>query len=400
MSTNTASIWPGGAKADATKLIEATEKLLKDVKRDQAVPVVSTGLRDMPDTVLDGRLGEICSKHMSNFPISLAWPALLAGASALCDQYGTGVRANLYVALVGPPHAGKSQSIEHALSWLGVDPPVRKEVYTGSAEQLVRELKDASGNPRLLCVDELGHLLAKAQIQNASFPFILSNAFYKDKFDVSMSGKEKVQFDCALSIVGGLVEEKFQDSFGPGTTGGLYDRFIFGQCPDGYRHDYFPFAGTPQIRALNPVAIRQDVWTTKSEWMKQDKELNPRVIELVIRAAAVCAAFSGERTLTPEMLRPARELLRYQSNIRKLLKPNPGENFEAQQTHKFLDYLDRAGGEWVGKREMFRDTRAYDKGGSTGNRALSVLHANDDIEITSIGKRVMVRRIYHDGGSR
>src|SRR5690348_11611808 len=43
-------------------------------------------LRDMPEEVLDGWLGEVCRAHMRDFPLAFAWPALLAAASVLVDR--------------------------------------------------------------------------------------------------------------------------------------------------------------------------------------------------------------------------------------------------------------------------------------------------------------------------
>jgi hypothetical protein len=138
------------------------------------------------------------------------------------------------------------------------------------------------------------------------------------------------------------------------------------------------------------------VWSTKSEWVKEDPELNPRIAEIAIRAATVCAAFNGTIVLENSMLGPARELVRYLTNIRKVLKPNPGENFEARLAHKFLDYLDRHNGKFVSTRDMFRDTRAYDLGPSTADRALSILAANGEVEITKIGRKQLARRLFSD----
>jgi hypothetical protein len=360
------------------------------------VPAGETYLRDMPESVLDGRLGEICATRLSAFPRAYAWPALLAAASALVDEHGHGVRTNLYVALVGPVHSGKTQAIQHAIKALGVESPVLMDILSGSAEQLIRKAKDAAGNPRLFSPDELGHLFDKMRIQGSSFPYILNRAFYDDKFEVLMGQKETAEFNCALSIVGGMVEDRFQDLFSAGTTGGLYDRFLFGQCPGGHRYDYFPFEGEREALRIERVVIDPGVWRTKSEWLAEDPELNPRVAEIAIRAATVCAALSGERVLRPAMLGPARELAKYQTKIRKILKPNPGENFEARLAHKFLAYLERHPGRFVSCRDMYHETHAYDLGPSTADRAVNILEANGDVETTKIGRKRLIRRLCNE----
>lgn len=390
----------GWSKADPAKLIEATEQLLSDAKRDYGIaqkvvemPPSDSGLRDMPESVLDGRLGEICASRMVDFPRAYAWPALLAVASSLIDQRHSAVRTNLYVALVGPVHSGKTQAIQHAVKILGIESPVHMDLLSGSAEQLIRKAKDAVGNPRLFSPDELGHLFEKMRIQGASFPYVLNKAFYSDKFEVLMAHRESATFDCVLSILGGMVEDRFHDLFNAGTTGGLYDRFLFGLCPSNYFYDYSPFEGPRETTFPVSPSIDDTVWGTKSKWIAEEHALNPRIVEIAIRAATVCAAFDGRKVLYGANLGPARELVRYQARIRRVLKPNPGENFEARLAHKFLDYLDRQNGRFVSSRKMFRDTRAYDLGPSIANRALTILSANGEIEIAKNGRQEIVRRI-------
>ena len=255
-------IWPkDDAKADPARLIEAAE-ILVDVKRDYRVAqnIVQTNtddghLKDMPETVLDGRLGEICANRMCAFPRAYAWPALLAVASALIEPTPS-LRTNLYGALVGPVHSGKTQAIQQAISVLGLEEPALMPLLSGSGEQLVRHATDAGGNPRLFSPDELGHLLEKMQIQRSSYSYILNRAFYEDKFEVLMGHRERSTFNCVLSILGGMVEERFQDLFNAGTTGGLYDRFLFGLCPCGYSYDYFPFEGARET--IQPVRVEVD----------------------------------------------------------------------------------------------------------------------------------------------
>jgi len=387
-------------KADPAKLIQETEQLITQARQDYDIarkivemPTNDPTLHDMAESVLDGRLGEICATRMAGFPRAYAWPALLAVGSALIDSQNPAVRTNLYVALVGPVHSGKTQAIEHAIKVLGIESPVLMDLLSGSAEQLVRKAKDAAGNRRLFSPDELGHLFEKMRIDGASYPYVLNRAFYADKFEVLMARREYATFDCVLSIVGGMVEDRFQDLFNAGTTGGLYDRFLFGLCPENCSYDFFPFEGSREATFPVSCSIDATVWRTKSNWTAEERELNPRVAEIAIRAATVCAAFDGRKVLYAANLGPARELARYQTNIRRILKPNPGENFEARLAHKFLDYLRRHGGRFVPRRKMLRDTRAYNLGPSNADKALSILKANGDVEITKIGKQEVVRLI-------
>ena len=351
-------------------------------------------LRDMPDSVLDGRLGEICQRRMSHFPIAYSWPALLAVASALIGERAPGVHTNLYSCLVGPVHSGKSQAIDFAVKTLGLEPPALMEMMAGSAEALVREMSNAAGNPRLFSPDELGHTLEKMQIERSSFSFMFNTAFYKTKFRVLMGRKDSADVDCVLSILGGVVEDRFQDFFGAATVGGFYDRFAFGLCPGNFCFDFRPFEGPPELPPC-PVSVRHhpEIEEMTKQWRKENPEGNPRVFEIALRAATVCASFDGKQVLTANDLKPHLELARYQHRIRHLVKPNSGETPEGQIAHKILDNVKSAEGKNVDKRELLHRIHAYDKGPSVADRALAVLIANGEIIETKIGRKRFLRWI-------
>ncbi|MGC2283673.1 MAG: hypothetical protein WA542_00350 [Candidatus Acidiferrum sp.] len=354
-------------------------------------------LRDMPDTVLDGRLGEICQRRMHHFPISYSWPALLAVASTLITERQDKLKTNLYSALVGPVHSGKSQAIDFATNILGLERPQLMDTIAGSAEALIRETAGAAGNPRLFSPDELGHTLEKLQIEHSSFSYVLNSAFYKTNFRVLMGKKQTVQFDCCLSILGGLVEERFADLFNASATAGLYDRFLFGLCPGNFHFEYRPYEGLAEITNMVPVTIHPFVWDAKLAWEKNDPKSSSRLFEISIRAATNCASLNGNKVLKVEHLKPHFELSKYQNRIRAILKPNPGENFEGQLAHKFLTYLER--NPMVTRRQLFRDTRAYDKGPSIAERALAVLISNGDIVELPHGRTKLLVKAFEGEGS-
>lgn len=401
-------IWPKDApKAHPRKLLDTLDEIdpgnrsVQDAKTEYEIarravesPAPETLLKDMPEGVLDGWLGDVCRRRMARFPIAYAWPAMVTVASALVPRYRELPRFNLFTGLVGPWHSSKSQTVEYAQNLLRIEPPQLLDTLAGSAEALVRKCDDAGGNPRLFSPDELGHLLEKAQIQHASFAYILNRAFYHDKFEVLMGKGQVAMFRASLSIIGGLVEEKFQDLFGAATIGGLYDRFIFGACPGGFRFEYFPYDDSI-VEDFDPVpvSIDEDVWVEKTAWSLEDPELEPRIAEIAIRVAAVCASFDGRKRLCANDLGPARIFADYQKRIRRLLKPNAGENFEGRVDIKILDYLDNLAGKFVSMRTMLRNIHAYRYGPSVADRALGVLHTNGEIEITKVGRETVVRRM-------
>jgi hypothetical protein len=403
-------LWPKGEQAAEPEkffaLIEEiadaqtrgkVEKLESEYERAKRI-AESNGdgglLSDMPETVLDGRLGELCERYMlagKRFPVAYAWPAMLGVASALAPRHTPKQRMNLFVALAGPVHSGKSQAIEAAQQLLGIEAPELMMMMAGSAEALVRRCKGMNGAPQLFSPDELGHLLEKSHIENASFPYVLNRAFYHQKFEVHMGKKEVAEFDASLSILGGIVDARFEDLFSHSTTGGLYDRFLFGACPGDFKFAYFPFEAESRKFKLSEVGVHPDVWIEKEMWLAENHELEPRVCEIAIRAAIVAASFSGKTLLTAKDLGPARWLAEYETRIRRYLRPNEGENPEAKIALKFLAYLKQLGGKYVTKRKLFHDCGAERCGPTIADRALSALHANDDVEVTTKQRPVLVR---------
>jgi hypothetical protein len=365
----------------------------EDASNALAAPAEFDRVHDMPESVLSGRLGEICSKRLGDLPRAYAWPSLLAVGSPFLDEQRDGVRTNLYVALVGPVHSGKSQAIDRSVSALGLEEPQLLELFAGSAEQLVRKCADAAGNPRLLNPDEMGHLLKKSQIERSSFPFVLNRAYYKDKFEVLMGQKQRATFDCRLSIVGGLVEELFQDLFGKETVGGLYDRFLFGLCPGRFTYNFKPLDSIREKFQIKPVLVDAGVYEAKADYETKHLEMNPRVLETCIRTAVVSAAFDGNKILTGMQLGPAITLAEYEMRIREILKPNPGETVEGRAAHKIIMELKHYGGRFVSRRRVLRDTHAYDLGPAVVDRVISVLKANGEIEVTKPDRQTLMRWI-------
>jgi hypothetical protein len=416
-------IWPKDApKADITKLIDFVSGLVTDLKKtpfanDKAVkdaeevlktlghdiavvekilaaPLPELHLKDMPESCLVGRLGQICDERLCDLPRAYAWLALLAAGSAFLDSQNSNPPTMLYVALVGPVHSGKTQAIERAIGVLGLEKPQLMRTYSGSAEQLVRRLSDAAGNPRLLHIDELAHLFKKQQIDRASFPQILNEAYYNQKFEVLSGHKpQRVDVDVKLSMIGGIVEELFQDSFAKETVGGQHDRFLFGLCPGNFHFDYAPLEGSPEKFHIAPVKIDRSIWEAKRAYLAKHPQMNPRILETSIRTAVICAAFNGNKTLKGFQLGPAFALAEYQLNIREILQPNTGETVEGKACSKILNYVMRYKGKYLSRRQALRDTHVYDLGPTVADRVISVLKANGDIEVTKIGKQTVIRYI-------
>ncbi len=216
-----------------------------------------------------------------------------------------------------------------------------------------------------------------------------------------MAHGKKVDFNCVLSLLGGLVQDRFQDLFGSMTTGGLYDRFIFGNCPDGFKYNYRPLDDVESVLPIDdgmfggptrpsPIRIDREVWPILDDWRKK---YDNRVVESALRVATICAAFDNREVLRPNQLCPALYFADYQQRIRKLLRPNPGVNYDGIIANKILDFLQHANGEWVNVKKMLQKTHAYDLGPNVAKRVLDVLIANNDIEHKKEGKSAFVRLV-------
>lgn len=125
----------------------------------------------------------------------------------------------------------------------------------GSAEGMMEKIGDRKGEAVIWSPDELSHLLEKAQIQGASFPYILNTLFYKDRNDVTVQRRKHIPFNARVTIAGAVVEENFGDSFGAATTAGLYSRFLFGLCPSNFRYLYRPMEAVPVVEAKRVSAL-------------------------------------------------------------------------------------------------------------------------------------------------
>ncbi len=339
---------------------------------------------DMPEAVLDGRLGEICQQRMRRFPIAYAWIALTTTAGALVERGNCPIRTNLYGALVGSQGSGKSQSNETAFQLLGMtNNPILLEAKFGSAEALIERLQDIGSDAvRLIYPDELGHLLSKAAIERSSFPFVLNTAFYRDRQEGGTKG-HPYSLDCRLSVLGGVVEENFADAFGLATTGGLWDRFIFGLCPQPYQFLYRPFEGDSKCITSFAADISSDVWEARDQWVTKEA-IAPRVAELSLRVAYICASIDGRPRLRAADLEPALAFAKYQMRVRRVLAPNPGENPDARCAIAVRNWLveNAHDGRWTSRRHLDRALNSSRRfGPGVFVRCLKNLYLNGEIDI-------------------
>jgi RepB DNA-primase from phage plasmid len=155
------------------------------VASDDVIDVVESNTPDMPEAVLEGRLGEICQKRLlAQFPVAYAWPTLVTVAGVMVPRSNVlgNVKTNLYTATVGPIHSGKSQAIKYACSTLGLPDSMYSNIKAGSPEGLLMKMsKLPQVHARLMDIDEWKHYFQKAGIDGSSFMTILNTNFYDNQ---------------------------------------------------------------------------------------------------------------------------------------------------------------------------------------------------------------------------
>jgi hypothetical protein len=342
-------------------------QVIKD-EADQGEEASGIVTLDMSDAVLDGALGEITQKRMFRSPMSFAWPSIVTVAGAMIKRHidttpGKVIidnlpRTNLYLALIAGLGVGKSSAIDQAIAAFDIDEPALITGSAGSGEGLIEMLGDANGVGRLWNPDELSRTLAKANIEQSSLSHVLTSAFYKDKDANTVKGK-MIYFNSRLSLIGGIVEEQFGTAFGNKSFGGLYDRFMFGLAPTGFKHNWYPLNYTKEKVTAKQVYVDNSVYDRIAEWKKQNPGVNPRVAEIVLRVAYIAACYSGKPILDAKDLDPAFVLAEYQKTARLILQPNGGETYSAKMVAAIKNILTRQNGKWVTESDLKDGVNVY-----------------------------------------
>jgi hypothetical protein len=350
---------------------------------------------DMPEEAIVGEtLAGILSKYMGNFPRAYAWPALLTVGGTLvptmfagpgldlssdAPKVSEGLQTNLYTTLIGDVGTGKTQAIEHSCVNLGIPADRYTDTKAGSIEGLLNRIKDdpflSKSGHVLVDLDEWSHFFKKAGIENASFVDILNSGFNKDVFHLTIAGGKRIDLQCALSLIGGMVTAKVQECFNGASTGGFHDRFLFGVCPTDN-----PFTFTGPVSAARsaqndpflsvkpvPVTVDRGVWDIASAWKKADVSLG-RSVEVTVRCARIIASFDGRPEVTASDLEAMRPFLDYQQRCRKLIVPASGVTTDAKMANAILGWLKRnaPNGQWVSQRDLRRGIhRALEELGPT-----------------------------------
>jgi hypothetical protein len=383
----------GNTDKDDPALLRLYESLGKHFAKPDdrsAEPIKEVMRPDIPDSVLCGRLGEIISKRMRDFPLAYSYLSLTSCAGTMVRPGNSPIRTNAYNVVVGEKGSGKGSAFERAVFLTSIDkqtsPPLLSRLMAGSAEGLLEKVGNRNGENVLYYPDELKHLFDKAAIKNSSFYSIMNSLFYSDTGALTVARGRTIAYDLRLSIFGGIVEDDFGDCFGAASVTGTYDRCSFGLCPGNFRYLHRPNEGGP---ALDPFfdrpgapGVDPEVWEARDSFVKEE-DIHPRLAEIGLRAAVVHAAFDGVQTLTAKYLPPFWEFVRYQKRVRLALEPNTGLNFDARFAQRLLQFLksNAPKGERLKLRDVLRGTHASQFGPTIIDRVTSSLRFAGEIEI-------------------
>lgn len=350
------------------------------------VGVMEAKMPEMPESVLDGRLGEIFDTRLrGRFPLDYAWPALLTVASVQVAPDAANP-TNLYATLIGPKGSGKSQAIRWAQYLLDLRPSQTLETLCGSIEQLAKEIDALGADQVLYSVDELNHVTSKGSIEGATLFPVLCRLFNEPRLALRMRGGDRVDRTCFLSIAGGIVSDRFDNAFGAAASGGFADRFLFGICPEGFQYDWSPFEGGAASGAdlvPTPPSVPRETHEARNAW-RREKGLG-REAEIAFRCSLISAAYSGKEILTPDDLGPCFALGEYLGVAKKRFAPNLGENSDgvlAEKLRRFLGSLEGEG--WVPYSDLVKRSGAYRFGPRQARAVFTGLVEDGEFETLSI----------------
>lgn len=364
--------------------------------------------RDMSESVLVGKLGEIYRKRLSHFPIAYAYPALLTAAGVLVPSppHASGTQTNLLCVLVGPLGSGKSQAILQSFQTMGIlDSKHYTNCRAGSAEGLFRMLEKQQSSGSLdqnvvVDLDEWGHLMAKADIQNSTFATSLTTAFYKRQISLVVAGGKSINLTAQLSMIGGAPDSEYDLIFSSTASAGLYDRFLHGMCPEGFQFHYRPFSGSSESLDLKSVEVDGSVWEVAKQWRIENARYG-RAIELAVRAAIISASADGITNLNGKYFEQFKPFLMEQMRLRAMLAPNEGVTNEAKVSIAVMRWLHThsSSGQWIAMRDLQRGINFTRNRLGPGilNHALKNMATEGTIELNwEMGKIVSLRTVNDD----
>jgi hypothetical protein len=336
-----------------------------------------------PEAALYGWCGEWARRLET--PLGFAYPAMLTAFAPCIRTYAKEIRGTLYTALLGPPHCGKSETIDRALAIIRYpEENTAKRTVPGSDRGLINifggKAKGDKKNdpnavpvhlqtakPRLLVQDELANTLSKACIQNSSLPATLCSLFYKDEAGASDKTGEHIAL-MKLSILGALKcddPEDFTEVFGKRTTGGLYDRFLFCIGDKDWKYGkWMQRPAEPDFRGPGLAVVTPEAERMCDEWVASNDKLHARLGELAMRIAYISASANHDKVITVPCIQAALVFADWQVKVREKFVAGVGEGVDALATNAIINALSKSKGEWFRWKELALKKNWYRKFGA------------------------------------
>jgi hypothetical protein len=296
---------------------------------------------EFPADALYGRLGQ--AARLLKVPLGLAYPAILAVASALGPRdTGDNVRSNLYVCNIAGVGTGKSVALKRALQSVFL-PEGCVIKSAGSSDRGMIKILGDTGSTQILAQDEFRHMMSKMATPGSGIGLTaVACQLWSDNNAGAADKHGNEECDARLSILGNLpcaTPNEFAKIFGTETTKGLADRFIYGYADEKY--DYRPAIISRELYQVRPVEITYPgpVWTRVDAWKMINDRRDTRLGENAMRVALVTAACNGETVIGDECLTAALSFMEWQEKLRGVFKPGMAENPEAEAMTDIADCL-------------------------------------------------------------
>jgi hypothetical protein len=400
---------------------EPDEALCFKCKNHENKRKIKPGLKRMPESCMYGWMGDFCRKL--NCPLDAAYPTALAIGAGYGVPSTTTVRTNLYTTLIGSKGTGKSVTIKRILSaW---SPPAEIQVikkYPGSEIGLIHLLggkkhkdmdeQDFVPKPYLLVQDEMRATLGKVNIQNSALPNMFNQLFYQNDYGTA---SKQGHYECAakLSMVGGLTCEdadEFSSVYGVETTTGMYDRMVFGVCPEEWDFNHEGWQPPTEVdgevirRRPKAVVFPKDRFNQIKAWRDMDYKSRRRLAELAERIAVVTAAYNQDDEVSEECMAKALEFVDWQESVRYKYRPSEMDSADGKCQQAIMRALERYES-WIEWRSLCKKHNLHRHGATVLNRVKAAMirecMIEEEYEMKEDGSRGGKTggvRIFVDGG--
>ena len=319
---------------------------------------------DMPLNCLYGALGHVATTLLAS--LGPAYLSLLAAYSAkgINTNLGPAHRASIYAVLVAPVGAGKTQIMNRAIKAVNLRsghiyttvPSSDRGLLNMLAPEKVKDTHAPSSLGKvfdqgsiLLHMDEMQAMLAKGSIQNSTLPQTLCSLWSQD--NAGAADKQKsIEIQARISILGGIPVQDpsdFATIFGAATMGGLYARFLYAPCPDGWEprfewDDEWEEMNKPTLDDPVDCKIPKHIGAMVYQWAREHKSkgtVENRLVEHARRIAMIQGSANGDREVTKENMEAAMRLMDWQVEVRKAYAAGRALNQQGQLAEEILAAL-------------------------------------------------------------